>query len=88
MKPALTLSLFALIGSTFAAVHASPAAAATGFDGVAAAVDMLDGDAPVMRRGRGADDGPNHNANDDRGGRGKAGGKGRGRGKDDGPNHG
>lgn len=35
----------------------------------------------------GADDGPNHDVGDDRGRRGKNGGKGRGRGADDGPNH-
>ncbi len=35
------------------------------------------------RRGRGADDGPGHDAGDDKGGR----RGGRGRGTDDGPNH-
>ncbi|SEN00941.1 hypothetical protein [Palleronia pelagia] len=58
------------------------------------------GDAQIVkiRRGRGADDGPGHDMNDDKGGR--KGGKGRGaddapgddkggkgRGRDDGPNH-
>lgn len=39
----------------------------------------------LARRGRGADDGPNHDAGDDHGQRGKNGGRGRGRGADDGP---
>ncbi|WP_269845843.1 hypothetical protein [Paracoccus yeei] len=40
-----------------------------------------------MRQGpiRGADDGPNHDVNDDHG---RRGGKGRGRGRDDDPRHG
>lgn len=41
----------------------------------------------IARRGRGADDGAGHDANDDRGRRGRDGGRGRGRGTDDGPNH-
>lgn len=41
----------------------------------------------IARRGRCADDGAGHDANDDRGRRGRDGGRGRGRGTDDGPNH-
>lgn len=44
-------------------------------------VTPLAGSQPIQlaRRGRGADDGPNHDKNDDHGGR--------GRGRDDGPRH-
>lgn len=49
-------------------------------------VKPLAGSQPIQlaRRGRGADDGPSHDKNDDHGGRGRHDGKGRGRGSDDG----
>lgn len=79
--------------ATIAAVAFAPitAPAATHAPLSAAAADpavTVDGSQiELSRRGRGADDGAGHDVGDDKGGRGRDGGKGRGRGADDGPNH-
>lgn len=87
MKLTHALSLLAMLAGATAGVDAAPAAAAAAAavrDGLVADLDLAQ---PVYRRGRGGDDGPNHDAGDDRGRGGKKGGRGRGRAADDGRNH-
>ena len=82
-----TRILFAALAGAGLLMAAAGASAATpAGDGFALPAQASAPALLVLAR-HGADDGPNHDANDDRGRRGKKGGKGRGRGADDGPNH-
>jgi hypothetical protein len=81
------VSTSALLAAAFLLGPTAPAAAAPAPEPVLAPPAAETGSVLLARRGRGADDPAGHDANDDRGRRGKNGGKGRGRGADDGPGH-
>ena len=80
------LMLTALAGAGLFLGVASASAAPTS-DTSYRALPQLAGAGVLILAKHGADDGPKHDVGDDRGRRGKNGGKGRGRGADDGPNH-
>lgn len=86
MKTTTIATLALLMGATLLA-PATPAEARLRAEAVVGPMTVDEAGPALARRGRGADDPAGHGVGDDRGRRGKNGGKGRGRGADDGPGH-